>query len=202
MNKNDLSPRQLAAIDAAADLRRQTEEIKNEPAVPVSAPLVAPSLEDELDAMLDQIPEQVLEEEEAPVTLQEEIRGDVLQLLKDREDAPSDDQIVMWKEQYGEEAIQLIGLDKSNVYVYTHLTLSQWEKINEIVAKAQGTPMESQINNMLREKTIRTCVLWPELAPNFFKVCKAGLPDTLYQLIMIQSYFLSPQQAMTLTTQL
>ena len=88
------------------------------------------------------------------------------------------------------------------MYVYTHLTLPQWEKINDLVAKAQGTPMADKINNMIREKVIRTAVLWPKLPPKFFQTCRAGLPDTLYQLILIHSYFLSPQQAMTLTTQL
>lgn len=192
------TPDQLAAIQS---LKEQTEEIR---ALSTPEPVVVdtPDLDAELAELASMVDDQVAVEEAAPLPLQEEIQRDVLQLLAGQEDAPSEDQIELWKEKHGPESIQLLGLDKDNVYIYTHLTLPQWEKINEIVAKAQGTPMADKIQGMIREKVIRTAVLWPKLDPRFFQTCRAGLPDTLYQLILIHSYFLSPQQAMTLTTQL
>ena len=56
---------------------------------------------------------------------------------------------------------------------------------------------------MLKEKVVQNCVLWPKPLPvEFFYNSRAGIVDGLYEAIMIQSGFLSPQQLMLLTTQL
>lgn len=192
------TPDQLSAIDS---LKQQAEEFKQiRTPEPVTVPDV--DLDAELDAMLAEVEEAEAAETPTQVPLDEQLKQDVLALLKDRDDAPTADQIQAWKDKHGQEAVQVLGLDKDNVYIYTHLTLPQWEKINELVAKLQGTPMADEINSRIREKVIRAAVLWPRLEPDFFQTCRAGLPDTIYQLILIHSYFLSPQQAMTLTTQL
>lgn len=192
----ELTPQQLLALQQFND---QADEIRSMD-LPPARDLPEMDLDAELDDLAAMVQEQTPEPE--PVPIQEEIRNDILALLRGKENAPSADQIEMWKQKYGSDAIQLLGLDQDNVYIYTHINLPQWEKINELVAKAQGTPMQDKIQGMIREKVIRTAVLWPTLEPRFFQTCRAGLPDTLYQLIMIHSYFLTPQQAMTLTTQL
>lgn len=184
-------------IDVINKFKEQATEVKE---------FIVPefSLDDDLAEIENMIaaeqPEPEGLEEEA-VPLHEEMQRDILQLLAGREDAPSDDQILAWKEQHGEDAIQLLGLDKSNVYIYTHLTVSQWDKIQTLIQKVQGTPMAQNVERMIRDQVIRSAVLWPRL-PNDLGTMRAGLPDTIYQLVLIHSYFLSPQQAMTLTTQL
>jgi len=160
-----------------------------------------PELEASLDDLLDDIQEAASEPEVAE-PIETQIKNDILSLLANREDAPTEEDIGRWKAQYGDEAIQVLGLDKDNVYIYTHITLSQWEKIQSIMQQIQGTAQAANVEKQLRDRVIRSAVLWPPLPKDFFSRCRAGLPDTIYQLIMIHSYFLSPQQAMSLTIQL
>ena len=186
-----------------ADLTPQQQQILNNLKQAGETNMSEDNLDMDLQAIEDMIEQQAPVEEplQEAVPLQEEMQQEIIGLLAQREDAPSDDQILAWKEAHGEDAIQLLGLDKSNVYIYTHLTVAQWDKIQAIIQKVQGTPMADNIERMIRDNVVRTAVLWPEL-PKALGSMRAGLPDTLYQLILIHSYFLSPQQAMTLTTQL
>ena len=54
----------------------------------------------------------------------------------------------------------------------------------------------------LKEKVVLYCVLWPSVDEKWLDYCKAGILDSLYQMILLNSGFLTPQQAMLLTTQL
>lgn len=185
------------------DLTPQQQQVLNSVKQAGEKNMSETNLDMDLQAIEDMIEEQAPAEEplQEAVPLQEEMRQEITNLLADREDAPSADQILAWKEAHGQDAIQLLGLDKSNVYIYTHLTVAQWDKIQGIIQKVQGTPMADNIERMIRDNVVRTAVLWPEL-PKALGSMRAGLPDTLYQLILIHSYFLSPQQAMTLTVSL
>ena len=59
-----------------------------------------------------------------------------------------------------------------------------------------------EVEEKLKEKVVLYCVLYPSLNNNWLEYCKAGVLDSLYQMILLNSGFLTPQQAMLLTTQL
>jgi hypothetical protein len=134
----------------------------------------------------------------APETMREQI----IELLKNTKGAPSANQIAKWKMEYGEKGVHVMAFGEGDVYIFTHLKRGQWKKIQELMQKAQATG-QVDVEDMLKEKTISYCTLWPNPLPlEFFYNSKAGVVDSLYQVILLNSYFLSPQQAMMLTTQL
>ena len=59
-----------------------------------------------------------------------------------------------------------------------------------------------EVEEKLKEKVVLYCVIWPSVDENWLDYCKAGILDSLYQMILLNSGFLTPQQAMLLTTQL
>jgi len=159
------------------------------------------SLDDALNMFLHEGSEE--KEEESVLDQGQAIRAEILSLFLGRADAPEQGTIDAWKAKH-DGAVYVFAADARNVFVYTHLTVSQWEKIQQVLQqKSQAAPEAQQaIEAFLKEKVLREVILWPELSKTFFKTCPAGLPNTLYELIMLQSYFLNPQQAISLTTQL
>ena len=157
------------------------------------------NLDSELDALDEQLNAPAEAEQQAPEG--QSMQDQVLQLLKDAPNAPTEKQIAMWKRQHGKNAVHLMGLGEGDVYIFTHLKRGQWKKIQELMAKAQQTGAQD-VEDQLKEKVIQHCVMWPQLGVEFFYNSRAGIVDSLYQVILLNSYFLSPQQAMLLTTQL
>lgn len=132
----------------------------------------------------------------------EAMRQQILDVLGSREDAPSLAQIEAWKSKYGKNAIKVFAGDVESVYVFTHLTAKQWDKVQSLSEKLQTQGAPATANRKIRDAVLKQCVLWPEVTEKVLTEGHAGLPDTLFNLIMVHSYFLSPQQALTLTTSL
>lgn len=130
------------------------------------------------------------------------MKNQILEALKAIPGAPGEQQIEMWKRSRGKNSVYVMAFSESDVYIYSFLTRGQHQKIQEIVKKAAEVG-NANIENMLKEKVVQNCVLWPKPLPvEFFYNSRAGIVDGLYEAIMIQSGFLSPQQLMLLTTQL
>tara|TARA_B100000029_G_scaffold486632_1_gene541199 strand:+ start:380 stop:1159 length:780 start_codon:yes stop_codon:yes gene_type:complete len=138
------------------------------------------------------------EEVEVPM----DMKGQIMELLKGSPDAPTDQQIAQWKANFGQNAVHVMALGEGDVYIFTHLKRGQWKKIQEMMAKIQESGQGKDIEDELKEKVLQHCCLWPKLSVEFFYNSRAGVADSLYQVILLNSYFLSPQQAMLLTTQL
>ena len=158
------------------------------------------SLDDELDSLSSELDSrvQVAELEQQGQTMQEQI----IELLRSTPGAPDETQIGLWKRKYGNNSVHVMGLGEGDVYVFTHLKRGQWKKIQELMAKAQQSGSQD-VEDQLKERVLTHCVLWPaQLGTEFFYNSRAGVVDSLYQVILLNSYFLSPQQAMLLTTQL
>lgn len=154
-------------------------------------------------AAREQAEEQVESEMAATnIGAQEHLHNQIIALLRSEPNSPTTEHLSAWKERFGENAIYLLGLGPGDAYVYTALTLGQWEKIQLIAEQAQGTPQAQNIEKLLKEKVIRSTCLWPKLEADFFQRCRAGVPETLYQAILLNSYFLTPQQTMSLSIQL
>lgn len=157
----------------------------------------------DLDAELDSLDKQLDAQAAAPEAAEgQTMQEQIMQLLKDTPGAPDNTQIGLWKRQHGDNAVHVMALGEGDVYIFTHLKRGQWKKIQELMAKAQQSGSQD-VEDQLKEKVISHCVLWPSpLGVEFFYNSRAGVVDSLYQVILLNSYFLSPQQAMLLTTQL
>lgn len=132
----------------------------------------------------------------------ESMKDQIMQLLRETPGAPSEAQIQQLKMKYGDNGVHVMAFGKGDVYIYTHLRRGQWKKIQEIMLKVQET-QNTDAEDALKEKVLQHCVIWPTNLPlEFFYNSRAGVVDSLYQVILLNSYFLSPQQAMLLTTQL
>ena len=159
-------------------------------------------LDAELDSLDKQLDTQAAATAAAEVPEGQTMQEQIIQLLKDTPGAPDDTQIGLWKRQHGDNAVHVMALGEGDVYIFTHLKRGQWKKIQELMAKAQQAGAQD-VEDQLKEKVISHCVLWPTpLGVEFFYNSRAGVVDSLYQVILLNSYFLSPQQAMLLTTQL
>ena len=183
--------RELAASDPPpreANMQPSTDNISN--------------LDDELDALTESLDTRTAAATEEAALGGDMMRDQILELLENTPGAPSQAQINQWKAQYGVNGVHVMALGEGDIYIFTHLKRGQWKKIQELTAKAQET-QATDVEDMLKEKVIQYATLWPKpLSVEFFYNSRAGVVDSLYQVILLNSYFLSPQQAMLLTTQL
>ena len=155
--------------------------------------------DEELDAAADELDARTdAGTQEVPETM----KGQIMELLANTPGAPTMQVIEKWKAQMGQNAVHVMAFGEGDVYIFTHLKRGQWKKIQELMAKAQETGA-MDVEDALKEKVVTYCTIWPKpLSVEFFYNSKAGVVDSLYQVILLNSYFLSPQQAMMLTTQL
>lgn len=137
-----------------------------------------------------------------PVEAGGDMRSQILELLRNTPGAPTEAEIAKMKVEKGENAVHVIAFGEGDVYIYTHLNRGTWKQVNETMLKIQGAGNEPNLEDKLKEKVIQYCVLWPRLPLEFFYKSRAGVIDSLYQVIMLNSYFLTPQQALMLTTSL
>jgi hypothetical protein len=162
------------------------------------------NLEEELE-MLEQevtekekIVEEVFEETSPP-----QMKDQILELLELDPEAPSQETINAWKSKYGNNGIHVMAFGEGDVYIYHHLTRGEWKKIKDIMGRLKSSGSESdEVEEKLKEKVVLYCTLYPKVDDQWLEYCKAGVIDSLYQMILLNSGFLTPQQAMLLTTQL
>lgn len=140
-----------------------------------------------------------VEEQEMPAA---DLRDQIMQLLSGEPNAPTEEAILAWKDHYGKSGIHVMAFGEGEVYIYHHLTRGEWKKLKELMARLQESSNGDEIEEQLKEKVVMHCVLWPSVDAEWLDKCKAGVVDSLYQMILLNSGFLTPQQAMLLTTQL
>ena len=153
--------------------------------------------ESEMKRMQEMQEEVVEEKQVAP-----DMRSQILELLSGEDNPPSEEMINAWKERYGKNGIHVMAFGEGEVYIYHHLTRGEWKKIKELMARLQETEDADEVEEKLKEKVVLYCILFPSVDANWLDQCKAGVLDSLYQMILLNSGFLTPQQAMLLTTQL
>ncbi len=150
-----------------------------------------------MKAEFKELPQPELEDEE--VTMKERLK-DVLSKLKG---APSETTIEKWKAEFGQDGIYLTAFSDKEAYVFTYLKRSQLQAWKKAVAlKAESDPsIDSEA--FFKEKVVTSCILWPNAKnETFLYNSRAGLIDTMFELIMAHSAFLTLQQAMVITTAL
>jgi len=202
-------PRSVSRV-GSDEARAEIIEEKKRSTMPVQETVTHDSLDAELAALEQQLTTLKGTQPVATDTSAEGLdvgdgmREQIMELLGNTEGAPTEAQIAKWKIEYGENGVHVLALGEGDVYIFTHLKRGQWKKIQEVIAKMQeagsaGTDLE----DTLKEKVVQHSVLWPRpLTLEFFYNSRAGVMDSLYQVILLNSYFLTPQQAMLLTTSL
>ncbi len=163
-------------------------------------------LEKELEMLEEEIkPKEEVESFKKEAMTQEEapqMKDQILELLKGEEDAPSEEMISVWKEKYGKNGIHVMAFGEGDVYIYHHLTRGEWKKIKDLMNRLRQSSDSEEVEEKLKEKVVLYCTLYPSVDEKWLEYCKAGVLDSLYQMILLNSGFLTPQQAMLLTTQL
>lgn len=155
------------------------------------------SLETNLDDLLSDAKPKT-----APVQESLSTGNQILDLFYMDEDSPSLDQISAWKDQYGKNSLHVMSFGENDNYLYHHLTRGEWRKIKEVMKVVRESENGEEIEERLKEKVIASCVLFPKIDESWLENCKAGALDALYQMILVNSGFLTPQQAMLLTAQI
>jgi hypothetical protein len=167
--------------------------------------LIPMNLEEELQALESEVkprtptppPEAVIEPQP-----QADLKSQILELLDGEDDPPSTEQIEAWKAAYGKNGVHVMAFGGGDVYIYHHLTRGEWKKIKEVMNRMKDSENSDEVEEKLKEKVVLYCILWPSVDEHWLEYCKAGILDSLYQMILLNSGFLTPQQAMLLTTQL
>ncbi len=166
------------------------------------------SLDQELDSLITEAkPKQaeVVEEQPEVITQQDSnnnMRNQILDLLASDPDTPSVEQIDGWKDEYGQNGLHVMSFGDSDNYIYHHLTRGEWKKIKDVMKRLRDSENAEELEEKLKEKVVCNCILWPKADQAWLENSKAGIVDSLYQMILLNSGFLTPQQAMLLTTQL
>ena len=132
----------------------------------------------------------------------QDMRSRILALLRGHANAPSQAQIDAWKAKYKD--VQVLALGEGDVYVFTYLRRGQHQKILSVVAKAaQSEQFNQKPEDMQKEKILQYTVLWPRpLTVEFLHNSRAGVIDTLTNVILANSYFVPIENALGLTTKL
>ena len=166
-----------------------------------AAEAILKKAQEEQKAKLEEQAEEVEQEDLSPA---EQQRLAILDLLSRVKGAPDARGIAALKAKHGENGVKVLALGEDDVYMFTYLKRGQWQHIQKVIQAAASSDLNANPDEMLKEKVIQYTVLWPKgvSSPEFLFNSRAGVIDTLYQTILLNSYFLSPQQAMMLTTQL
>lgn len=196
--KSRIEKKKLRKQKQKTNLEKLIQSKKEEP--------VKMDLEKELELLEQEITpkKQVIErvEETPPREEAPQMKDQILQLLEGEEDAPSEEMISSWKEKYGKNGIHVMAFGEGDVYIYHHLTRGEWKKIKDLMNRLRESSDAEEVEEKLKEKVVLYCTLYPSVDEQWLEYCKAGVLDSLYQMILLNSGFLTPQQAMLLTTQL
>lgn len=157
------------------------------------------AMESQVAALPVQQEEEPKEEPKTPDELRKEAAIRALEALPS---APTAELIAKWKKNYGDDSVHLIALGRKDVYVFTSLTKGRWDKIREFTAKQQQAQPDKDPADLLKEKVVLASVLWPKLDVSFLVNSKAGTIDTIFESIMMTSYFLNQPQIAALTHEL
>lgn len=137
------------------------------------------------------------------ISLEDQQRKAIYEALSKIPGAPNEAQIEGLKAKHGKHAINVLALGEEDIYIFTYLKRSQFEKITQLVQAAASSDLKTDADKLMKEKVVQYCVIWPPVSKlEFLYNSRAGVIDTLFQTIMLHSYFITPQQAASLTVAL
>jgi len=111
-------------------------------------------------------------------------------------------QVDAWKKTFG--SVYAFAPEEKNVYIWRPLFKKEWDVLNERITKIKKEDPEAAQEQItqLELMILGYYVLYPKITKESIKETRAGLQQTLYELIMQGSYFLSSEQAFSLVISL
>ena len=113
---------------------------------------------------------------------------DLVEVLKDIEDAPDELQLEEWKAIHGKFFVS--SIDGDDIFIWRTLRRNEYKQI------AASGAMDQQ--NLLEESIIRKCLLYPKPTSEFLLANDAGIIPTLFEQISFKSGFIPKEQALSL----
>lgn len=161
------------------------------------------SMSDSFDQEIEELDKKIEENTEAQAQVQNIglTRNRVMEAIGKLPNAPSEALVKRWKQEFGEDGVHVTVFSEKEIYIYKHLTRSQWQKVQEMITKLQSAKNDVSEDD-LKEKVVSHCILWPTLSLEWKYNSRAGVLNALYEGIMLQSYFLTPAQVMQISIEL
>lgn len=116
----------------------------------------------------------------------------ILKTYKSLENKPSDEEINLWKQKFGD--IYLVSLSERENFVFRALRRQEWRQLMTQVAKLPEAKKTEAI--------VMRGILYPKMSEANVAVLTAGAPDTIRNLILEASNFLEPERAVQLVRKL
>ena len=125
---------------------------------------------------------------------EKEINEKILNLIEE-EHGITPDNIEEWKQSYFNKVF-IVRLDDEQTFVFKYMTYPEWKTIMHEVSKS--TAGEFEIQNILNEKIVKRCLLYPDLNQDFKIQYGAGTMEMLSNQIQLVSNFLPQDTAASL----
>jgi hypothetical protein len=138
-------------------------------------------------------------EQEEVVATEAEVKAAWFKELKEKFGAAAPDEAMVeaWKKQCGRTRVVAFGPDE--VYFFRPARSNEYRGI---VQQVLGVKDVSQQNELLKEKLVAACVLWPKLDQTEMGALFAGTKDSLHLMIMQASNFITPEEAEVMVREL
>lgn len=121
-------------------------------------------------------------------------------LQENFKDAPSQEQIALWKQTFGE--VFMLALSEEEVYIWRALKRSEYKQMINTISEMTQKNAGVNPDDWVEERMVEKCVLWPHISPEYATFSKAGNIPTLAAMIRESSNFISPQVAVRLVRKL
>lgn len=140
-----------------------------------------------------EVAEEAAEEERPPV-------DPIDALLMDFPKAPNRDTIENWRQHFG--AVHAFIPTQNECFLFRPLRRIEYTSMAKELSRLRESPSAMEdptiVENQTHEKVVQTCLLYPRdlISPEKLSMSPAGLFQTLFELIMRNSHFVSPEAAM------
>lgn len=132
--------------------------------------------------------------EEQVENVSEQVQSGLADVLREHKNAPTQEQIERWKVEHGE--IFVSGFSDDDLYVWRPVSRAEWRGLQ---AKTQNP--EANLDQFgFEELVCETAILWKSNPKSL--ASKGGTASTLYEQILQNSNFMTPQAASMLVARL
>lgn len=139
------------------------------------------------------MPEETQETAAVPVQTPEEKKREFVAALRERfPDAPTYEKLDEWKRGIGR--VRFFPFSDDEIYFFRPFRNAEFKGwVQSLQQTAQSNPAVAE--ELLKERILSACILWPPRAPEDISTMFAGTIDTLVDQIREASNFIAPQEA-------
>ena len=142
--------------------------------------------------------------ETAETTEDETVRDPFEAIAESFENTPTVETMRNWKTQYG--AVFAFSPDPAEIFLFRSLRRLEHKTISAAVRQLSdsqaATANPSMVEEQLHAKVLTACLLHPPMTVDMLSSSDAGLIPTLFNLVMENSKFISPEKALANTYRL